>query len=106
MGTLKCSATQLYTDRCSSLAPPTIRIILSTKATKLRQNTTKNTAKKGVSPYNIHSLALEASKAFKALPRWRNWLARLTVNQEVDGSSPSRGAELLFAQGWALKRGD
>jgi hypothetical protein len=28
-------------------------------------------------------------------PRWRNWLARLTVNQEVDGSSPSRGVVFL-----------
>ena len=49
-------------------------------------------------------------------PPWRNWLARLTVNQEVRGSSPRGGGVPFFffglflsgdvsrALGWAVTK--
>lgn len=35
------------------------------------------------------------SHVLQAIPSWRNWLARSTVNREVVGSSPTEG-EILF----------
>jgi hypothetical protein len=44
-----------------------------------------------------HSCILVASANITANPLWRNWLARLTVNQEVGSSSlPGGDAKLKF----------
>lgn len=45
----------------------------------------------------VHSNFLSAPAGIKAFPLWRNWLARLTVNQEVGSSSlPGGDTNKLF----------
>ena len=36
-----------------------------------------------------------SSPARRGLPQWRNWIAHLTSNQEVGGSSPPWGARTV-----------